>query len=175
MFSKIVLFLVVVIAAVLLFATTRPDTILVERSIVIHATPDKIFPLIDDFHNWPQWAAQDKEDPTMTRTYSGTASGAGAVSDWTSDGSAGRGEMTITSALPTSRIHVRVGFVKPFPLHNTHAITLEKVPGGTQVTWTSEVQNVYFMKVMGVFMNMDNYMGKHFEASLENLKDLAER
>ena len=37
MFSKIVFFLAIVVAAVLLFATTRPDTILVERSIVIHA------------------------------------------------------------------------------------------------------------------------------------------
>jgi uncharacterized protein YndB with AHSA1/START domain len=175
MFSKIVLFLVIVIAAVLLFATTRPDTILVERSIVIHAAPDKIFPLIDDFHNWPLWASQDKDDPTMTRTYSGPASGAGAVSAWTSKGSAGRGEMTITSSVPASRIHVRVGFVKPFALHNSHAISLDRVPVGTQVTWTSEVQNVYFMKVMGLFMNMDNYMAKHFQASLEHLKDVAER
>jgi uncharacterized protein YndB with AHSA1/START domain len=175
MFSKIGLFLVIVIAVVLVFAATRPDAILVERSIVIHAAPEKIFPLVDDFHNWPQWAAQDKEDPTMTRTYSGPSSGAGAVSAWISKGSAGRGEMTITSSLPSSRVHVRVAFVKPFPLHNTHAISLEKVPGGTQVTWTSEIQNAYFMKVMGVFMNMDNYLGKHFQANLENLKDLAER
>jgi uncharacterized protein YndB with AHSA1/START domain len=175
MFSKIVFFLAIVVAAVLLFATTRPDTILVERSIVIHAPPDKIFPLVDDFHNWPQWAAQDKEDPTMTRTYSGPASGPGAISGWTSTGSAGQGEMTITSTKPDSRVRVRVSFVKPFPFHNTHVISLETVPVGTQITWTSEVQNVYFMKVMGLFMNMDNYMGKHFQASLENLKDLAER
>jgi len=34
--------------------------------------------------------------------------------------------------------------------------------------------NVYLMKVMSVFMNMDRMMGKHFEAGLENLKRAAE-
>src|SRR5271156_3716995 len=105
MFSKIVFFLAVVIAAVLLFATTRPNSILIRHSIVIKAKPEKVFPLLNDFHNWPLWASQDKDDPTMTRTYSGPASGTGAVSDWTSKGDAGSGEMTITASLPT-RIHV---------------------------------------------------------------------
>lgn len=175
MFSKIAFFLLVVIAGVLFYASTRPDTILVERSIVISAPPEIVFPLVDDFHNWPQWAAQDKEDPTMTRTYSGPDSGQGATSDWTSKGSAGSGEMTITSSRQDSLVRVRVTFEKPFAFHNTHAIVLERVAVGTQVTWTSQVQNVYFMKVMGLFKDMDSYMGSHFQTSLENLKDVAER
>ena len=32
----------------------------------------------------------------MTRTYSGAASGVGAVSSWDSKGTAGKGKMTIT-------------------------------------------------------------------------------
>jgi len=35
--------------------------------------------------------------------------------------------------------------------------------------------NVYAMKVMSIFLNMDRFMGKHFEAGLANLKAAAER
>jgi hypothetical protein len=33
----------------------------------------------------------------------------------------------------------------------------------------------YISKVMGVFINMDNMIGKDFEAGLANLKALAEK
>ena len=35
--------------------------------------------------------------------------------------------------------------------------------------------NVYMMKVMSIFTNMDHFMGKHFEAGLTNLKAAAEK
>ena len=44
------------ILVVLILATTKPDTFRVERKIDIRATPDKIFALIDDFHNWAAWS-----------------------------------------------------------------------------------------------------------------------
>jgi len=175
MISKIFLLFAVVIAGILLFATTRPDSILIRHSIVINAKPEKVFPLLNDFHNWPLWASQDKDDTTMRRTYSGPAAGAGAISDWTSKGDAGSGEMTITASLPT-RIHVKVDFVKPFRVRNSHEITVEPVVGGgTRVTWTANVQNLYMMKVMSVFMNMQSRMDQHFQDSLDNLKEVAER
>jgi hypothetical protein len=33
---------------------------------------------------------------------------------------------------------------------------------------------LYIMKVMGIFVNMDRVMDKHFEAGLINLKNAAE-
>ena len=43
--------LVVVVAAVLIYAATRPDAFRYERSAVIKAPPERVFPLINDFHN----------------------------------------------------------------------------------------------------------------------------
>jgi hypothetical protein len=34
--------------------------------------------------------------------------------------------------------------------------------------------NLFFMKVMGVFVNMDRMLGKHFETGLQNLKIVSE-
>jgi uncharacterized protein YndB with AHSA1/START domain len=175
MILRIGLFLAVLLAAVLLFATTRPDVILVQRSVTIAAPPDKIFPLLNDFHEWPQWASQDREDSTMARTYSGPASGAGAVSNWTSSGSAGRGRMKMADSEPPWRVLVAVDFVKPMALHNTHEILLEPTGSATTVTWTAQMRSPYTMKLMGVFVNMDNFLGRHFQSSLDNLKKVAER
>jgi uncharacterized protein YndB with AHSA1/START domain len=165
----------VIIAGVLLFAATKPDIIRIQRSITINAPQAKIFPLIDDFHNWSNWAPQDTEDPTIQRTFSGPASGEGAVSDWSGSGNTGKGRMTITKSVPPDNILVMVDWTKPFQAHNLNEFVLEPQGEATKVTWTMNGTNVYMMKVMGVFVNMDRFMGKHFEIGLANLKIVAER
>jgi hypothetical protein len=52
--------------------------------------------------------------------------------------------------------------------------TLESVGASTLVTWKMQGTNAYFMKVMGIFVNMDKVMGKHFERGLDNLKIVCE-
>lgn len=140
-----------------------------------HASPEKVFALIENFHNWPEWAAQDREDATMQRTYSGAAAGSGAISDWTSKGSAGAGRMTITAASVPSKVEVVVDWSKPFKVRNTHEFTLTPIGDGTQVTWIAEGTNLCVMKVMEVFVGVNGLMGRHFEAGLQNLKKVAEQ
>jgi hypothetical protein len=36
-------------------------------------------------------------------------------------------------------------------------------------------RSLYIMNVMGIFVNMDKSMGKHFETGLQSLKSIAER
>jgi hypothetical protein len=52
MFKIIVTALIVVVAAILIMAATRPDTFRVERSIRVSAPPEKIFHYVNDFHQW---------------------------------------------------------------------------------------------------------------------------
>jgi len=73
MLLKILLGVIVAVAAVLLFAATKPSTFHVSRSVTIAAPPEKVYALVADFHNWPRWAPQDRDDTTMQRTYSGAA------------------------------------------------------------------------------------------------------
>ncbi len=70
--------LVVAVAAVLLYAATKPDSFSVQRALNIKAPPDKIFALINDLHGWGAWSPYEKKDPAMKRTFSGAASGKGA-------------------------------------------------------------------------------------------------
>ena len=171
----VTLAIVVVVTGIFLYADTRPSVIQVTRSITIQAPAEKIFPLLDDFHHWPGWAPQDKEDPTMKRLYSGEQSGAGAISDWQGTGNTGKGRMTITESTAPSKVVVTVDFVRPFAAHNINEFVLTPEAGpSTTVTWTMRGRNMFFMKLMGVFVNMDHMLGKHFESGLQNLKTLSE-
>jgi hypothetical protein len=170
--AGVVIVLVIVIA--LAYAATKPDTISIQRSAAINASPAVVFGLIDDLHNWPRWAPQDREDPTMKRTYSGATRGTGAVSDWTSSGTAGTGRATIVTSVPDGEIEVHVDFRKPFVAHNINTFILGPDGDGTRVTWSMRGTNVYLMKVVSLVASPDRMLGQHFETGLSNLKAAAE-
>jgi len=79
MLKKIAISVVVLVAALLAYAATRPATFRVERSTSIKAPPEKIFALINDLHGWGAWSPFEKKDPAMKRTLSGAPNGKGAV------------------------------------------------------------------------------------------------
>src|SRR5262245_2289796 len=96
--------LLVVLAALLLYVATKPDTFRVERSISIKAPPENIFPLIDDFRRWVAWSPYETKDPAMKRTYSGPASGKTSVYEWDGDRNVGKERMEITESSPPSKV-----------------------------------------------------------------------
>jgi len=86
--------------------------------------------------------------------------------------------ITITyppSLRPDGSPQTLTDFVKPFEVQNINEFTLEPVGDSTRVTWTMRGTNLYIMKLMSAFKNMDSVAGKHFERGLENLKAVAEQ
>jgi hypothetical protein len=175
MLIKILLVLVVVIVAILLYATTRPDSFRVERTATINAPPEKIFPLINDFHNWKVWSPWDKLDPAMKTTYSGPPSGKGAVYEWVGNSKVGEGRMEIMQSITPSPIIIKLDFLKPMEGHNTAEFTLEPSGSATTVKWAMYGPSPYISKVMTVFVSMDKLIGGDFETGLANLKAAAEK
>ncbi|MBF8178710.1 MULTISPECIES: SRPBCC family protein [Oxalobacteraceae] len=175
MFKIIAIAVLVVIIAILVFATTKPDTFRVERTTTIKAPPEKIYPLINDFHSWTTWSPYEKKDPDMKRTHSGAASGQGAVYEWDGDKNVGKGRMEITESSPASRIVIKLDFLAPFEAHNTAEFTLQPQGDATQVTWSMYGPANYMSKLMSVFFNMDKMVGDDFAIGLANLKAAAEQ
>jgi hypothetical protein len=175
MILRVVAIILIFIVAVLVYAAAKPATLQVQRTIVIHAPVERVSALVDDFHHWSSWAPQDREDPSMIRTFHGAERGVGAVSEWDSKGSAGKGKMSITASSPNSGVLVDVQFVKPFHAHNINEFEIHPQGTDTKVVWTLQAANLYLMKVMGVFVNMDASIGKHLETGLANLKSVAEK
>jgi uncharacterized protein YndB with AHSA1/START domain len=163
------------LAALLGLAASRTDTFQIHREILIQAPPEKIYALLEDFHNWPRWAPQDREDAGLKRSYSGVASGNGAISQWQSSGKSGAGRMEIVEAWAPARLVVQVDFTRPFVAHNRNEFVLEPEAGFTRVIWAMQGSNVYLMKLMSLFIDMDRMMGRHFEDGLAALKTAAEQ
>jgi uncharacterized protein YndB with AHSA1/START domain len=157
------------------YAATKPDTFTVQRSIAIEASPEKIYPLIADFNNWATWSPFEKMDPSMKRTFSGAASGTGAVYAWEGNGNAGSGRMEITRAAPPDKVTIKLDFTKPFPANNVVNFTLAPSGDGTTVRWAMQGHNAYVAKLMSVFFNMDHIVGGQFEDGLAAMKAAAER
>jgi uncharacterized protein YndB with AHSA1/START domain len=162
------------IAVVLILASRKPGTFRVERSAVIQAPPEKIFPLISDFHQWNAWSPYEDRDPDLQRSYGGPASGRGAVYQWNGNSNVGSGRMEIMDARPPRKVVIKLDFLKPFEAHNTAEFTLLPQGDTTNVTWLMHGPASLVSKVMQVFIDMDNMVGKDFAAGLANLKRAAE-
>ncbi|MGD9724941.1 MAG: SRPBCC family protein [Nitrospiraceae bacterium] len=175
MLKIIALVVVDLLVALLVYAATKSDTFLVQRSASINAPPEKIFPLLNDFHSWSVWSPYEKLDPEMKRTYSGSPNGKGARYEWESSGKAGVGRMEISNTAPPSQVSLTLDLVKPFETHNVVDFTLQPMGGSTNVTWAMRGRSPYLAKVMHVFFDMDSIVGKDFEAGLVNLKGIAEQ
>jgi uncharacterized protein YndB with AHSA1/START domain len=171
--------LAIAIAVVLLLAAAKPDNFRVRRATTIAASPEKVFPLIDDFHQWATWSPWENKDPAMKRSYSGAASGRGAVYGWDGNKKVGSGRMEIIDASQPSKIVIKLDFFTPFEGHNTAEFTILPQGQGTNVithlTWEMYGPAPFMSKVMQVFMDMDNMIGKDFETGLANLKRLTEK
>lgn len=167
--------LVVLVVGVLVIASMRPNDFSVQRSVSIQAPPEKIFPMIDDFRQWPAWSPWEKLDPTMKRTLSGAASGVGAVYAWDGSGKVGAGRMEIKEAMVPSKIGIQLDFIKPFEGHNIADFTLAPNGQSTEVIWRMHGPAPFVSKLMGLFFDMDIMIGKDFEAGLANLKAAAEK
>jgi hypothetical protein len=171
----IVVVVLVVIAGVLIYASTRPDSFRVQRSVGIKAPPAKIFPLIDDLKAWAGWSPYEKKDPAMKRSFGPITVGKGATYEWQGNRDVGQGHMEILDAIAPNKVLIKLDFVKPFEAHNMAEFTLEPKGDTTLATWAIYGPSAFVTKVMGLFIDMDSMIGKDFEAGLADLKTAAER
>jgi uncharacterized protein YndB with AHSA1/START domain len=173
--KALALVIVALVAGVLIFATTKPDTFSVQRSATIKAPPEKIFAVLNDFHRWTEWSPWEKLDPAMKRTLGGAPAGKGATYAWEGNSKAGAGRMEIVESAPASRVGIQLDFIKPFEGHNLTDFMLTPQGDATQVNWSMTGPTPFVSKLMQVFVDMDKMIGKDFEEGLANLKALTEK
>src|SRR5262249_48591374 len=113
---------VVLIAAVLIAAALRPDDFRVERSTVIKAPAEKIYPMINDLHRFNTWNPFNKMEPDAKGSYSGAESGKTAAYAWEGK-KMGAGRMEIVDTTAPEKIVLGLHFIKPFEGHNTAEFT----------------------------------------------------
>jgi len=171
---SILIVVALVIVALALAIATRPKTFRVERSLTIAAPAERIFPFVNDFHQWTLWSPFEKLDPNLQRTYSGAPSGVGATYAWLGNREAGEGTMQITASDPAKRIALDLSFLKPFKSTSVTEFTFAPTAGGTNVTWAMSGNNTLAGKAISLVASMDKFLGTAFNEGLSNLKRVSE-
>lgn len=144
----------------------------VERSLVIKARADQVFPQFADLRAWKNWGAWQERDPAMKIETSAKSTGAGAWNRWESR-TEGNGKMTFT-AVEEGR---SVAYLLEFPDMGTTSkgtMVLQDAGPGLKVVWVDagDLGMNPMFRWFGLFL--DRMIGPDFEKGLANLKRLAE-
>ena len=176
MLKYIALGAAVLIGGVLIAAATRPDNFRVQRSASMKASPEKIFPLINDLKGFNTWNPFNKKDPNIKGSYSGAPSGAGAAYAFEGNKDVGRGRIEITDSRPASEVRMNLHMLAPMEGRNVVEFSLKPEGGeATRVTWAIQGPMPYVSKVLSLFVDMDAMIGREFEQGLADLRKIVER
>ncbi|MBU6341983.1 MAG: SRPBCC family protein [Bacteroidetes bacterium] len=175
--TTILLVLLGLIALFLLAAFFMKKTYSVERSILIQKPVSEVFDYIKLLKNQNNYATWNSLDPDMKQTYSGTDGTPGFVSAWESNNKkVGAGEQEIKTVIDGAGIETELRFLKPFEGVAQSSLLAKAVTDQqAQVVWRLDSAMKYPMNFLLLFMNMDQLIGKDFEAGLQKLKELLEK
>lgn len=173
MLKRILIGFAVLIVGVIAAALLKSPDFRVERSLVMAAPAEKIFPYFDNHKKFNEWSPWAKMDPEAKNTYSGPESGVGAVASW--DGNkVGKGSSTITMSKPNERIVERMDWIEPMEGISTVEFTFNpEGEGNTKVTWAMYGTNQGLLsKVMSLVMDCESMCGPEFEKGLADVATL---
>jgi uncharacterized protein YndB with AHSA1/START domain len=141
----------------------------VERTRLIKAPVERVYPLIADFHQWTRWSPWEDVDPELHRAYSGADAGTGAVYAWSGNRKAGAGRMEILEADAERSVKIDLRFEKPFKSQSTTTFLLEPSGEATSVTWRMTGPRPALIRLTQKFFDMDKLIGKDFDKGLERM------
>lgn len=129
----VIIILVVIIGIVLIPPLFMPSQLNIERSKVLTAQPEAIWDQVNCLENWEHWDVWH-QDTNMTGYYEGPACGVGAKNIWTYNNTDDGGSQTIMESREYEYLKTFLDFQKMGTAESE--MFLEKVDGGTKVTWT---------------------------------------
>lgn len=174
MLKIIAIVLGIALLTIVALAFSKSDSFTVQRSILVKAPPEAVFPLVNNLSEWAQWSPWAKLDPAMEESFSGATSGLGAVYEWQGNSDVGQGRMEIVDTTPSSHIAIKLDFIKPYVSSNRVDFRISPVDEYTEVTWMMTGPMPFLSKLISVFVSMDKMIGANFESGLAQLKQLAE-
>jgi uncharacterized protein YndB with AHSA1/START domain len=162
----------VLFAAFLGGAYVLPADVTVRRDVTINASPEKIFPYLNDLKAFSQWSPWGTYDPKAVMTYAGPDQGVGQTMTWSSDNpNVGKGSQTITESVAGKSVASTLDFgdmgkAKAF-------FDLSPEGHATKVTWGLDTtMNSPFERWLGLWL--DDAIGAEYERGLQRLKTLVE-
>jgi len=168
------LILVLLFAAVAMIGGMMLDrNYVVERSVVIDATPETIHTFVGDLKRWKDWSPWEIHDKSVVVTLGEQTTGVGASQSWTSDD--GPGALKFTKSDPSTGLEYELAFgADDKEMLSKGVIGYEVIVGGTRVTWTMRGRMDQAIVGGYVAAMMDAMVGQNFDKGLAKLQEVAE-
>lgn len=168
MLAKIGLGVVAVLIGFLGYVSTREGKFRYERSGVINAAPEKIFPYLSDFKLGGQWSPFEQVDPNMKKTFSEK------TMEFEGNSDAGSGKLELLNVVPNQSVDIKLTMTKPMHAENLIQYKLTPEQDGTRFTWIMSGDGGFMGKLMNVFMDCEKMIGDQFVKGISNLKTVVE-
>lgn len=174
-YLAVVVLLLIVVFGILV--AVAPTEFKVERSVEINEPKEKVFSYIKFLKNQDEWAPWTKKDPNIKQTYQGQDGEVGFITIWESDHEeVGSGEQEIKRIVQNKQLDTEIRFKDPFESITQSYIILDEVPDNkTSVKWGFTGSMPRPFNVMGIFIDMEEAVGKDFDEGLANLKSILEK
>ncbi len=149
-----------------------PSHVRVERSTVIKAPAEQVFPHVNDLKQWAAWSPWYALEPDAEYQYTGPDAGQGATVQWQGE-KVGNGTQIITASEAHERIDTSLDFGDQGKA--TSYWKFEPTDEGTRVTWgfETEVGSNPLSRWTGVMI--EKLIGKDYEQGLAKLKEVVEK
>ena len=144
-----------------------PGTWSAERSVVLAAPPEALYPLMEAPSSWRKWTAW----PDSGLVAEGPERGEGAGLRW-DDPELGDGRFEIVEAIPLQRVRYRVE-VEGGAMHTQGVLTLVQETGGTRVSWREEGDFGWNPLMAYWAWFMERVQGRELEKALARLDSMA--
>jgi hypothetical protein len=174
MWKRLLIGLVLLIAAFATVVALQPDDYRLTRMTTIAAPAAAIFPHVNDLHRWEDWSPWAKVDPNARVTFGGAPAGPGAVFSWDGNDKVGAGTMTITDSRANDLVRIKTDFAKPFAGTSYTEFVFSQTGNQTDVIWTMTGTHSFIGKAMCLFMPMETMLGPDFEKGLAQMKRVVE-
>ena len=170
---NILLIVFAAIVILVLFVCIQPGAFNYTSSTLVNATPEAIFPYINNLRAFNEWSPWVKMDPDAAVIFDGADSGVDAAMEW-SGKKTGAGKMTIIETIPFSLIRMRLDFRKPMKATNRAEFTLLPEGNATRVSWGMYGSTNFTGKAIGLFMDCKKMCESQFDKGLADLKTTVE-
>ena len=164
----IILGIVVLVLITALF--TKKDYI-ITREIIINQPDSLVYDYLRIFKNHKTFNAWFLKDPNIKETSKNTDGQVGYILSYEGNKDLGSGEEELIGLEPNKKIDIELRFIKPFKSTSRTPYELENLGNNkTKVTWTMYGKMNYPMNFALLFLDMDKFLGKDVQKSLDNLK-----
>lgn len=174
MWLKIGIAVVIILVVFIGYVSTRDGKFRYERSGVIKASAEQIFPYISNFRMGEQWSPYEKIDLNMKKTFAGNDGQVGSTMEFEGNSNVGSGKLEMLQIVPNESVQIRLTMLKPMHGVNIIDYKLTAEPEGTKFTWIMTGEGGFMSKLMNVLIDCEKMVGDQFSQGINNLKTVIE-